>query len=48
MKKAEDQQAQPAIEKTADLLKEKPTLWVESHIKIFDPKSGEQIVNTRA
>lgn len=48
MKNPEDQQAQPASEKTADLLKETPTLWVESHIKIFDPESGNQIINTRA
>ena len=49
MKNQEDHQTtQPKNTKSTDLLKETPTLWVESHIKIFDPDSGEQIVNTRA
>lgn len=27
---------------------ETPALWVEAHIKIFDPETNQQIVNMRA
>jgi len=30
-----------------DKLKESPSLWVETHLKIVDPETNEQIVNTR-
>jgi hypothetical protein len=30
-----------------DKLWEKPTLYVETHLKIFDPETGKKIVDSR-
>jgi hypothetical protein len=35
-------------EQTNPLPPETPALWVEAHLRIFDPETNQQIVNTRA
>jgi hypothetical protein len=43
-----NQQDQSTKQQGEDKLKESPSLWVETHLKISDPETKEQIVNTRA
>ena len=32
----------------ADQLRELPNLWIEAHLKITDPETKKELVNTRA
>jgi hypothetical protein len=32
----------------SDRVQETPALWIEGHLRIFDPETKQQMVNTRA
>ena len=48
MNSEQSQDQKPDSEQTKPLLPETPALWVEAHLRIFDPETNQQIVNTRA
>jgi len=48
MNSEQPQDQKPDSEQTNPLPPEIPALWVEAHLRIFDPETNQQIVNTRA
>lgn len=45
---SEKPQDQLDSEQAKTPMKEIPALWVEAHLRIFDPETNQQIVNKRA
>jgi hypothetical protein len=48
MNSEQSQDLIPNSEQSRPAPTETPALWVEAHLRIFDPETNQQIVNTRA